>query len=104
MNRVKFKPKIYNKKSNPPPLPDEFELILGASSGAFDYNLFVKMYPDSKQYLNYMKNLRKRVLLQLLSDHRKNYYCFYNMIDSGKMDGFGCLIPEAMKKLRPNVF
>lgn len=103
MTRVKFKPEIYNKKSNPPPLPDEFEVILGSSSGAFDFTIFCKMYPDSKPYIYFMKNIKKQVLLQLLSDHRKGYYCLYQMIDSGKIDGYGCLIPSAMRDLRPQM-
>ena len=62
---------------------------------------FVKTYPNSKEYVPFLRELRKNVVSQLLSDHRLKKYCFYKMIDSGALDDHGCLIPSAMKKLRP---
>ena len=62
---------------------------------------FFDTYQDTEPYRLYLTNVRSTALVQLLSDHRKNYYCLYDMIDSGQIDDYGCLIPSAMQKLRP---
>jgi len=100
---LKMPPNLYNRKPdlNHKQLPDFYVSIVGSSSGQFDLRRFLATYEDAQPYRTFFRNIRGRAITELLSNHRRNIYCLYNMIDSGKVDDFGCLYPEAMAKIRP---
>ena len=94
----------YNRKPKgtmPEELP-EFDVYVSPSTSAGRERLFDD-FPDSRPYREYLHQLKSPAFSQLLSDHRKNYYCMYDMIDSGQVDKYGCFIPEVMKSIRPQV-
>ena len=103
MCNLKMPPNLYNRKPElkDNPLPDFYVNIVGSSSGQFNMRLFIATYPDAKDYIRYLRCLRGKAISELLSNHRRNVYDMYEMIDSGKVDDFGCLLPYAMKNLRP---
>jgi len=98
---LKLTKDAYNRKKQFLELPSEFDTNLSGSSGALDFKTFFKTYRDAWEYRYFLMNMRMTPLMQLLADHRKNRYCMYKMIDSGKVDDYGCLIASAMKELRP---
>jgi len=102
---IKMTPGIYNR--NPAlkgkPLPHFSVTIGGTSSGQIDLRRFLKIYKDAIPYRKFLFNIKGRTLLELLSNHRRNNYCMYEMIDSGAVDNFGCFYPNVMAELRPSI-
>ena len=84
-------------------LPKFKVTIVGSSRGKFDMRDFFKTYPDCLPYKNFLHNVRKKAITELLSNHRRGNYDMYSMIDSGQVDDFGCLTRDAMRKLRPTI-
>lgn len=99
---INFRDDLYNRKPYLNHLLPDFWVHL-TTSYLFDFDAFEKKYTDSKPYIKFFKLLKSRQFSQLLSDHRLDKYCMYNMIDNGKLDDFGSLIPSQMKKNRPKV-
>lgn len=65
----------------------------------YDYGFLAKEY----KYKNFMMNLRKPFFNQIYIDIKKNVYdipMLDKIIQSGQLDGVGCLTIEGMKKLR----
>ena len=54
-------------------------------------------------YRYYINNLHNYCLTQLHTDVKQNKYDLQEMINSGQLDPYGCLIPSAMKKVRESV-
>ena len=93
---------IYNRKndSDDIDLPEFKITITGSSSIRRNLKEFFIEYPQFISYKNFFHNLRGRVITQLLSDHRLGKYDMWDMINSSKLDEYGCLHREAMKQLR----
>jgi len=102
-----MKPGLYNRKIDITTanvdLPEFVVNIVGSSSGQLDFKHFLETYQDSLPYKNFLHNVRGKAITQLLSSHRLGKYDMYRMIDSGKVDNFGCLTRDAMRKLRPTI-
>lgn len=94
---------VYNRKTwgLERELPKFNPEIVGSSKARINIQEFFDTYKDSKDYCVFLKNLRSRFLSQLLSDHRRNKYCMYRMIDSGQIDHYGSYTADYMKSLRP---
>ena len=70
--------------------------------GVIDVNKWIGKDAD-KNLISYLNNLRRRICSQIYQEIISKQYTLKDIITSGILDDFGCLVPEVMKEYRERI-